>query len=371
MLKILLIGTPLSINIESTVGSGGGYARNMYVYLKYFQSEKIKITPCFHTTRKEYGINAISKVIRLGIDLKRILSAIVNENPSGIHIMAQYRKAIIREFMYILIAKIFKKPILYEIKAGAFIDAYTNGSKIYKHLVKYIILNSDIVLVEGKKYVKFLMENFDTVSYHFPNVVPDSEIPNIKKNILESYTIKILYVGYCYNDKGVFHLVDAFQSLIKEKYPVELNIIGEEHPDFKNYLSKIINKEECTKINRFGGMKHDFILDKMQECDIFCYPTFHSGEGHSNSINEAMMNSMVIISTTNGFLGEILNDKSAYFIEERSTQSIYNAILEILSDRKTASDKAKEGYKILKDEYVVSKIRNTISKYYFKLVKYN
>jgi hypothetical protein len=115
MNKILLIGQPIHKNLKGNVGSGGGYVRNMRVYLEYFQSENFNLVPCFHTSRKEYGINIFSKMIRIIIDFKRIVIALIKEKPTAIHIMAQYRKAITREAMYMFVAKFFKKPILYEI----------------------------------------------------------------------------------------------------------------------------------------------------------------------------------------------------------------------------------------------------------------
>lgn len=368
MNKILLIGQPIHKNRKGNVGSGGGYVRNMRVYLKYFQSENFNLVPSFHTSRKEYGINIFSKMIRFLIDFKRIIIALIKEKPSAIHIMAQYRKAIAREAMYTFVAKLFKKPILYEIKAGAFIDTYNSGSFLYKKLVKYILDRSKIVLVEGKKYIPFLKEELQTTSYYFPNVVPDEEVPNVKNEILANNKIKILYVGHCNYEKGLFHLIDAFTKLVNENHNIELNLIGEEHDDFREYLDQIIKKYNEVKINRYGGMPHDFILSKMRKCDIFCFPSFHSGEGHSNSINEAMMSSMVIISTKNGFLGDILNEKIAYFIDEKSSEDIENAIIRIIENRDEAIAKAKEGYYHLKKCYTVSNVKKIIEMKYSDLI---
>ena len=106
----------------------------------------------------------------------------------------------------------------------------------------------------------------------------------------------------------------------------------------------------------------------MKENDIFCYPTSHSGEGHSNAINEAMMNTMIIISTKKGFLGDILDEESAYFVEEENSRDIYKVILEIVQNKKIAIKKAIEGYKKLKDHYTVSKVSKEIFNYYNELV---
>ena len=57
MNKILLVGKPTEKNRLGSVGGGGGYVRNMRVYLKYFNSQDYNLVPCFHTTRNEYSKN--------------------------------------------------------------------------------------------------------------------------------------------------------------------------------------------------------------------------------------------------------------------------------------------------------------------------
>lgn len=368
MHKILLIGQPINKNRKGLVGGGGGYVRNMRVYLEYFQSDDCKIIPCFHTSRKEYGSSIFSKMIRLIIDFKIIIFSIIKNKPDGIHIMAQYRDAIPREVMYTILSKLFKKPLLYEIKAGAFINSYLDRSNVYKILVKYILLNSKIIVVEGKKYIEFIEKTFHINSYYFPNIVPDKEIPPMKETILKKEITQLLFVGYCNYDKGVFQLIEACGMLAEKGLPIELNLIGEEDKSFSNYLNKFITKYPDINIHRFGSKPHDFIMVKMQECDIFCYPTFHKGEGHSNSINEAMMNTMVIIATKNGFLANILDNNAAYFIEEKNAEDIYETLITISNERNTAVEKAKNGYKLLIENYTVSKIKNDIDSYYLKLI---
>jgi glycosyltransferase involved in cell wall biosynthesis len=371
MIKVLLIGQPIDKNRIGKVGGGGGYVRNMRVYLKYFQSSEIEIIPCFHTSRKEYGSNVFSNFFRIFIDLTRFLKCLIAIKPDGIHIMAQYRDALPREVMYLLISKLMNMPIMYEIKAGAFIDAYYERSPLYRKMVKIIVINSKVILVEGKKYINFLKDHFGTTSYYFPNIVPDSELPYPKENILSDDVIKILFVGYCNYDKGVFHLVDACKMFAEDGLYIELNFIGEEHNDFSEYLDNLNINQSNFNVNRFGEQSHDFILKKMTECDVFCYPSFHSGEGHSNSVNEAMMNSMIIISTKNGFLRDILDWDSAYFVNEKSKSDIYNALIEVNNNRVIARNKAINAYNTLKNNYLVSNVIDQMNEFYHELVDYN
>jgi glycosyltransferase involved in cell wall biosynthesis len=370
MHKILLIGQPIHKNKLGNVGSGGGYVRNMRVYLEYFQSKDFEIIPCFHTSRKEYANNLFDNFFRLFIDTGRILRAVHKNHPSGIHVMAQYRSALPRELMIAIISTFFKIPLLYEIKAGAFINEYKTRSRAYKIIIKYILKKSKIVLVEGLKYVKFLQDEFKINSNYFPNVVPDIEVPNMKKDLFVKEKLHVLFVGYCYYKKGVYHLVDACEKFSNNNFLVELHLIGNEERKFKNYLNENSNNYNF-KINRYGEKSHKFILKKMNICDIFCYPSFHPGEGHSNSINEAMMNTMCIITTKNGFLDSILSENSAFFVKEKNTEDIYNTLIRINKNRKIAADKAINGYKNLINNYTVDRVKKEINMYYHHLVNFD
>ena len=78
----------------------------------------------------------------------------------------------------------------------------------------------------------------------------------------------------------------------------------------------------------------------MTRNDIYCYPSAHRGEGHSNSINEAMMHGMVIITTRNGFQSEVLGEDAAYFLQTATADEIAKMIISIAGDRDAAREKA-------------------------------
>ncbi|MDP9137922.1 MAG: glycosyltransferase, partial [Pseudomonadota bacterium] len=96
----------------------------------------------------------------------------------------------------------------------------------------------------------------------------------------------------------------------------------------------------CMTLHRLGRQPHKEVLAAMTRNDIYCYPSAHRGEGHSNSINEAMMHGMVIVSTRHGFQREVLGDDAAYFLERATGDEIAKMIVSIASDRHAARGKA-------------------------------
>ena len=207
--KIILYGPPVGLNLKKAYGGGsGGYTRNMQVYLDEFVYDDIQIIPLFHSIDGQFNLSIFTLPFRLLYDFCTIFYNLLKIKPDGIHCLAQYRRAFPREFMLVFLAFIFRIPVLYEVKAGAFMDAYESGGKLYKRGIDFIIKHSKIILVEGKVYIHYIQEKFNKNSYYFPNIVKDSEVKNNINEKLQKDSISILFVGYCYRGKGVFELVN-------------------------------------------------------------------------------------------------------------------------------------------------------------------
>jgi glycosyltransferase involved in cell wall biosynthesis len=301
------------------------------------------------------------------VDLVKFLFYIYRYNPDCIHLLGQYRTALPREFAVIFISKMLGISVLYEIKAGSFIDSYNKGGFWYKKQIAFVVRNSANILVEGKKYIKFLKENFNKSSVYFPNFVPINEIPNFERKKINTNPLKILFVGYCYRGKGVFQLLDGCDLAARNGLSVSLTLIGDEDIDFKKYIdSKIISYNLIVR--RLGKQGHDVVLNEMINNDIYCYPSMHSGEGHNNSINEALMNEMVVVFPENiGFLEEFLTSENSLILNSVSALSISESIKKIFFRHEIYMLKAKKGKRLILEKFNENNAREIISKVYTSL----
>ncbi|MDZ4148564.1 MAG: glycosyltransferase family 4 protein [Flavobacteriaceae bacterium] len=337
---ILLIGPNIGDKNNFYGGGIGGYTRNMALYLRDFQFREFSIVPFFCSARRKKELKLLSFPARFLKDVFGLIFKIIFNKIDAIHILGQYRNALPREVAWVVISKLFKIAIVYEIKAGMFIVA-SKKNKVHKWLSNFILKKSDLILVEGKTYLDYVYKESLKKAIYFPNVVSNSEITKPKEIILEE-PLKILFVGYCYEGKGIFEAVKAIHSE-RLNVNIELEIIGAESEDFSTWMDSI-SENPRVKIMRYGAKNHEFVLDKMKANTIYLYPSKHSGEGHNNTINEAMMNSMVIISSKAGFLEDVLTN-CGYLIESDDSlvEKIVYTILEILKNPQIAVQKAQNG----------------------------
>lgn len=365
--KIILYGPKLNGNNKKSYGGGtGGYTRNMSVYLKYFKYLDFQIIPCFHTIRGELNLSFITKPVRLIIDVFSFLILLPKKNVKAVHILGQYRGAIIRETFIVLLAKIFRLHVLYEIKAGAFIKTYESSGNLYKKMIDFIIKNSEKILVEGKIYEEFIKKFYKKEASFFPNVVPSDEIPTKAHEKFKDNVLKIIFVGFAYEGKGIKELINGCNLFAKEENQVELTLVGQVDPEIENYLNTFL-KSIFFKIDTKGKLKHSDVLLEFTKNDIYCYPTKHIGEGHNNTINEALMYGMVICATNAGFIGDFLNEENSYPINKLNAQEISKVFSNIITNTLLAKQKSEKGRQLVLHEFNTDIAKQKLQKHYEEL----
>ncbi len=336
--KTILLNGPQIDSKDAFFGGGaGGMARNMAQYLSAYESDEFGQQPCFHSVRQK-DAGPFSFVRRLFVDT----AAVFRHAPAadGVHILAQYRTAIYREFAIMLTCLAWRRPVLYEIKAGAFISWLETCRPWERAMARFILRRAKVVTCEGRVYVDYLKDRLGIESRYAPNFVLTREIPGDVRPKLMGEQVRLLFVGYCYEGKGVFELVEGCELAAQQGVPVELTLAGHEDGDFTRFLDDKISDGLSFALNRMGRMDHSDVLKLFSSNDVFCMPTRHSGEGHTNTVNEAMMMGMVIVSTRHGFLGDVLSGDVSYFLEQLSPRDIANRLQTIHQDRDEARRRA-------------------------------
>lgn len=337
--KTVLLYGPVVAKLEGAYGGGtGGYTRKMGLYLNYFRSEAFKMVPVFHTVKGQYRYGFF--VVRFFIDLWVFLRGLIQLRPDVVHILAQYRTAVPREYALLILAGLFRVPVVYEIKAGVFVSWYQSTNPVFRYMSHFCLKRSKVILCQGMPYVEFLREKLGIEGHYYPNFVADEEIPAQIGPKLQEAVARVCFVGYAFRDKGVFELVEGCLKASKV-VPIHLTLIGKEHEEFTQWMNGLDLGDRFT-VDRKGRLPHEQVLKEYQKNDIYCYPTRHKGEGHNNSINEAMMMGLVIITTRQGFLGSILSPERAYFLDEVATPQVQGVLEHIGTHREEAQEKSRK-----------------------------
>lgn len=365
--RILVVGPPLTDSNKASGGGTGGYTRNMSVYLARLGCHDLKLTPFYHSVRGQHGMIANTLVVRMFRDTLSFLWTVLTERPDAVHILAQYRSALARELAQVMICRALRVPVGYDVKAGAFAASVAIGTPLYRTLLRRLVSATDLLFAEGRETQRVLRDDFGREALFFPNFVPDDEIPVQVAERLQFASVRLLFVGYAYRGKGIFELVEGARHAARAGMSLELTIIGAEDVEFSTWVSSL-SPQEGLVLHRRGKRPHSEVLAAMEMADVYVFPTSHPGEGHSNSINEAMMYGLVILTSRAGFLGDVLNGGAAYFLDRVDPDEIAAKLQHIAAHRDAARAAARTAREKLLAEFTETIARERFSKSYKQLL---
>ena len=170
-------------------------------------------------------------------------------------------------------------------------------------------------------------------------------------------TIKIVYAARLIKEKGVELAVNSFNEL-KDKYPIELTIIGD-----GPMLAEL--KANNPDIKFTGNIAHDKVIDAFKKSDIFVFPTLYP-EGFPTVVLEAAQAGCLVIATDRGGIRELIDDSNGYILEDDASD-LTDKLSYVLKHRDIIKDKGKRARDDISKKYtweINGKIiRKELSKY--------
>ena len=257
---------------------------------------------------------------------------IIHVNPSLVP------KSFLRDGLFILSAKLRKKPVLVFFRGWEVPFERLVAGKLgwffritYKKADKFIVLATRFAdCLRGWGVVAPVHTGTTAVA---DDMLDDFSIGRKLINLKEAKTIKLLFLARLEQKKGVVELVRAVMELLDRGKPLELTVAGAGPamaeitrllPDNSNYRKRI-------HIVGYVSGKDKF--DILSSHHIFCFPTQYA-EGMPNSIMEAMAFGMPVITCPVGGMADFFVDgQMGVLLESANINEISGAIENLVSDR--------------------------------------
>lgn len=359
--SVIVVGPPLEGNRRGFGAGKGGYTTYLEALFRYFNGHRINLIHSSYSVRSYTWYWKLLLPYRLLSDL--ITFSQILPKGFAVHLLATGGPAIYRNIGVCLLSYLKSQPIIVDVRGGGGIQRLKGKSLLRRILTHFMLRLSHTVLVQGKDIALNLSRIYgDKVKYQ-PNMILSEDVPVEVSQKLVNKTIKVVFVGYCYRLKGVFDLVNGCVLADNSGVLIELTLIGHVSDEFSQFIREI-DMPPSMKLNVCGVLDRDEIINIMKDQDVFLFPSLHPGEGHPNVINEAMANELIIITTKHGYISDVLDDDTAYFIEKESPQSISNALSYVDVNRDLAVIKAKCAKQKLERCYLDNVILKNLEKYY-------
>ena len=292
--------------------------------------------------------------------IRAIFRFILNcsNNCFGVYIHTASHNSFYRKAFFILIGKIFDKPIILHIHSSYFYQFINKSKKLKRNVIFFILARVSVVIVlthEMQSEMSSILAGKKI--YVIRNGIDFKKIKN-KFNFIRKQNF-ILYLGRYTKEKGIYDLIDAIKIVINKGYDLTLNLYGEnEKQKIVNYVKKMKLESKILINDWIDGKKK---ISVFYQSSFIVLPSYT--EGIPNVIIEAMATQTPIISTEVGGLKEILVDgENAIIIQAGNPRDLSDKIIDLLNNEKLRETISKNAYEYAKREFNIEIIRDQLYK---------
>ncbi|MEI9809898.1 MAG: glycosyltransferase [Bacteroidota bacterium] len=264
--------------------------------------------------------------------LKLIFLLVKNRNISLVHIHGAKVGSIWRKFLICFIAKkMFFKKTVFHIHAGAFDECYEKGSNLYKYMCRFLVNNSEALIVLSERWNGFFEKNFHVKKLLVIKNPVEQKQPVVIKKIDAPGLMTFLFLGRIADHKGIFDLVNlviAEQDALRGKCKF---LIGGNHE--VDRLKKTIEEGGISDMAEYIGWVQNAEKDKFfSMCDYFILPTYE--EAMPMTILEAFSYGKPVITTPVGSIPEVVeNNKNGLLFTPGDMTQLKKILFDVISDQ--------------------------------------
>jgi glycosyltransferase involved in cell wall biosynthesis len=249
------------------------------------------------------------------------------------HISAFYGNLIYIEIILVLISKLLRKKVVYEIRGGGMDYFLDQKGFLYEFCFRVVIRLSDVILSQGKENFKTLNEILSNENkiYYYPNVLSEDKMPD--HLITRNYTgnLNLIFFGRLARDKNIKTIILSIKELINNSsINYKLKLIGEF--DDLNYEKEV--SKEVLGFEKYISILPPCSFNELRlhliDSHFFIFPSSNLREGQSNSLTESILYGVIPIASYQGFNKSTI-DKELFMFKEINHQVISRKIIKISS----------------------------------------
>jgi glycosyltransferase involved in cell wall biosynthesis len=239
----------------------------------------------------------------------------------------------IRYSPYMLLFIIKKTPYFLHSHGGQLGYTYKESGKLKKTALKFFIKNSKGAIVLG-----------DSLKWMFQGILPSEKVfvchNGVPKDVLSpksdiekkinrnSKPLNLLYLSNLMEEKGILDLLNSLKYMVENGLDFKLKLAGNIEKNLESDIFSLIEKHKGRTIY-LGIIEGEEKRKLLLESDIFILPTYYPIEGQPISILEAMVNGCAIVTTNQGGIRDIFQNKiNGIECIKKDSYSIYSAVYE-------------------------------------------
>ncbi len=286
------------------------------------------------SAKKDQGKFEIVKFLKVLKDLFKETKQLLNNNYDVIYITpGQSYLGFMRFSSYMLCSIIKRKPFYIHIHGGFFRKMYDSQSTFKRSSIDFFLRRVDGAIVLG-----------DSLKTMFTGLIPEEKIFICENGVQDEFIAteeeiqdkiermkkdpqqKVLFLSNLMEEKGILELLEASKSFSADE--IEFNLAGVIEPNIKIKVEEYLDKYP-VKLKYHGLVKGIKKKNLLLNNYVFVLPTYYSNEGQPISILEAYTNGCAVITTDQGGIKDIFQDRvNGYACKKKDSFSIVKALKE-------------------------------------------
>lgn len=264
--------------------------------------------------------------------------------------------------VYLLIARMFRKPVLFRLGGGSF-DRFHDGSpRLVQHVIRWLINVPHVLVIQSQYWREILMR----LGRREPLMILPNWTETRSERVLDTSAggvMRCLFIaGSEAARKGVHEVLDAMQSMLADGTPVRCHMVS---------VADVLRKEITDRglhhvISTEGPLEHLTVLRRMAEADVFLLPSHR--EGFPNSLLEAMSLGLPAVVTPVGAIPEIVKDGGALIVPVGAPKALAAAIRQLATAPDLRNRLGSEARRIVAEHYTAASALPPLGEMYRRLL---
>ena len=260
---------------------------------------------------------------------------------------AQSKIGFIRDYVFINLAKLFKRKIVAH-QFGANYEHFFNAqSQAIQKKIKSTLEKTDFFIVEGdytRQQLSFL-NDFEKKVVSIPNGLPEKiDIENNFSKEIDA-PVTLLYLSNLIEGKGYWDVLEAANILSKQyQVAIEVFFVGKFLTDLNDstrltpaeaeamFFRKIKEYNLEEKVKYCPGLYGVEKAKMFKKAHFFILPSYYINEGQPASVLEAIAYGCVPVVTKYRLIPTMVNESNGFFVDKKSPEQIAQAIVNCVND---------------------------------------
>lgn len=242
-------------------------------------------------------------------DCFRFTKAVVVHRPEICHIATAFGLSFVKHSVCVAISRLLGSKILLHPHCS-FYFLYERQGKGWQWFVRKVVGLCHGVVILSSEWNKLKEVVPDCQLYFLPNAINIADYVDAGREKAESksdkHCLHVLYLGHIGKEKGSFDLLSAAKTVLKLKYDVVFEFVGQEQAvgEINQLTAQIVDAGLEQNIRIKPAVAGAEKIKLFRSADIFVYPSYH--EGMPMAVIEALACGLPIIATRVGGIPDLV-----------------------------------------------------------------